>query len=152
MALTVSQSPCSAHTDLPRLVHSPNCFKVSTLVTSCVTLCYYLMSYTDLGSRGYFGIKRHSCYLYVGDPNTGKDVFYIETGKMCFILRQELCVLYWDRALIAAVLVAEWLSSTEMNCWNGPSSCRSLNVFLSGVCWQNLLAARTDISWLCLII
>ena len=46
--LTVSWSPSSVHTYIPRLFHGPNCFPVSTR-------CTYL------GSRGYFGVHRRSC-------------------------------------------------------------------------------------------
>ena len=48
----VSQSPSSAHIYLPRPLHGPDCFTVSTL---CI--------YTDLGSRGYSGIQCRSCIL-----------------------------------------------------------------------------------------
>ena len=55
MVLNVSQSPPTAHTDLPGLLHSPVCFRVSTLCT-----------YTDLGIGGYFSIQHHSCFdLYL---------------------------------------------------------------------------------------
>ena len=37
-------------TYIPRLLHGPDCFTVSTLCT-----------YTDLGSQGYLGIYHHSC-------------------------------------------------------------------------------------------
>ena len=55
MVLNVSQSPPTAHTDLPGLLHSPVCFRVSTLCT-----------YTDQGIGGYFSIQHHSCFdLYL---------------------------------------------------------------------------------------
>ena len=48
---TVSWSPSSLHTYIPRLFHGPDCFTVSTHCT-----------YSDLGNRGYFGVYRRSCY------------------------------------------------------------------------------------------
>ena len=39
-------------TSIPRLFHGPDCFPVSTPCT-----------YTDLGSRGYFGVYRRSCLI-----------------------------------------------------------------------------------------
>ena len=50
MGLTVSWSPSSAYTNIPRLFHGRDCFTISTLCT-----------YTDIGSRGYFGVLRRSC-------------------------------------------------------------------------------------------
>ena len=44
------------HTLSPKLFHSPDCFTVSTLCTQFVRL-YYLVPYTDIGSRGYFGVN-----------------------------------------------------------------------------------------------
>ena len=64
--LTVSQSPSSAHTYIPRLLHSPVCFTVSTL---CI--------YTDLGSRGYLGIKYCSRFWLIPSKNTYKSVHNI---------------------------------------------------------------------------
>ena len=52
--LTVSCFPSSAHTYRPRLFHGPDCFTVSTRCT-----------YSDLGSRGYFSVYRHSCSTYM---------------------------------------------------------------------------------------
>ena len=48
--LAVSWSPYSAHTYIPRLLHCSDCFTVSTRCT-----------YTDLGSRWYFGVYFRSC-------------------------------------------------------------------------------------------
>ena len=42
---TVSQSPSSTHTHIPRLLHGPECFAVSNICT-----------YADLGSQGYFSV------------------------------------------------------------------------------------------------
>ena len=44
-SLTISWSPSSACIYVPRLFDGPDCFTVSTLCT-----------YTDLGTRGYFGV------------------------------------------------------------------------------------------------
>ena len=44
--LTISQSPSSARTYIPRPLHGPDCFTVSNLCTN-----------TDLGGRWYFGVN-----------------------------------------------------------------------------------------------
>ena len=53
---TVSRSPSSAHTYLPRPLHGPECVTVSTFCT-----------YTDISIQVYFGVKRSCClsvFLY----------------------------------------------------------------------------------------
>ena len=50
---TVSWSPPSPCTYLPRWLHGPDCFMVLTLCISCF---YYLVPNIDLGCRGYFGV------------------------------------------------------------------------------------------------
>ena len=50
----MSWPPFSAHTYIPRLFNSPGCFTVPTLCT-----------YTDLGSRRYFGVYRCSCLRWI---------------------------------------------------------------------------------------
>ena len=49
--MPVSWPPFSTRTYIPRLLHSPNCFTVSTFCT-----------YPNLGSRGCFDAQRHPCY------------------------------------------------------------------------------------------
>ena len=53
MVSTVSKSPSSARTYLPRPLHGPDCFTVSILLT-----------HTVLGSWWYFDVLRRSCYTF----------------------------------------------------------------------------------------
>ena len=52
ISLPVSRSTSSAHTYMPRLLHSSDCSTVPTFCTD-----------NDLGSRMYFGIYRFFCFL-----------------------------------------------------------------------------------------
>ena len=52
ISLPVSRSTSSAHTYMPRLLHSSDCSTVPTFCTD-----------NNLGSRVYFGIYRFSCFL-----------------------------------------------------------------------------------------
>ena len=52
ISLPVSRSASSAHTCMPRLLHSSDCSTISTLCTD-----------NDLGSRVYIGIYRFSCFV-----------------------------------------------------------------------------------------
>ena len=52
ISLPVSRSTSSAHTYMPRLLHSSDCSTVPTFCTD-----------NDLGSRVYFGIYHFSCFL-----------------------------------------------------------------------------------------
>ena len=60
---------------IPRLLHGPDCFTVPTCCT-----------YTDLGSRGYFGVYRRSCF----------SGFFFKILKMCQILQP--CTSSLDRS------------------------------------------------------
>ena len=113
--LTVSWVPSSAHTCIPRLFHGSNCFTVSTCCT-----------YTDLGSWGYFGVYRPSCFslTHLNYFNiTGTFIIYLEIIiSLKLKYHEKVCGKEWPSYLIFFPTFISAHSQTEMSAWSWRSS------------------------------